>query len=76
MDTNLAAWVAGYRLGHDGQPPALSKEMLEQELLDIESDKRREDPLRYVDPSGHDWLSHLQGWAVGQAFAAHQIGKP
>lgn len=72
MNPVFAAWVAGYRLGHDGLPPALSAPQLEQELSDIESEKPPAEGA--VDTIDHDWFWHLQGWAVGQAMAQHQIG--
>ncbi len=71
MNENLAAWVAGYRLGHDGLPPALSVTTVLQELADIEAS-----PPPSGNVEDHYWLWHLMGWTVGQAIAQHQIGRP
>lgn len=65
---NVASFVAGYRLGHDGKPPALSKDMLERELIDIET---RVPSYTDIDDAG--WAWHLIGWTVGQAFAEYHM---
>jgi hypothetical protein len=70
---NVEAFVAGYRLGHDGQPPAFSMSMLEHELADVESDK----PPTSTDwASDQDWAWHLIGWTVGQAIVMHGLHWP
>ena len=69
---NIEAFVAGYRLGHDGQPPALSIPMLENELKAVESDKL---PSSVDWASEYDWAWHLLAWTTGQAIALHEIAK-
>lgn len=66
---NIASFVAGYRLGHDGHAPALYEASLEHELNDVERG------TGFVG-NDHDWAWHLIGWAVGQAIAQHRIGAP
>jgi hypothetical protein len=64
----LAAWVAGFRLGHDGLPPALSIKMLEHELDAVDGNP--------ADAKNYDWLWHIMGWTAGQAIAISEMGKP
>lgn len=66
---NVASFVAGYRLGHDGLAPAIHEATVEHELSDIESDNPG-------DTHEHDWAWHLIGWSVGQAVAAHKWASP
>lgn len=66
---NVDAFVAGYRLGHDGHSPALQEATLMRELDDIESTKPNAN-------NEHDWAWHLIGWSVGQAVAQHRMGAP
>jgi hypothetical protein len=68
---NAAAFAAGYRAGHSGQPPAISADMAEHALEAIEAH-----PLRPLGPDDDEWAWHLIGWAVGQAIAQHRLGAP
>lgn len=69
MNTNVQAWVAGYRLGRDGKPPAVSPDAAERELKAIEeTDGEVLDTML-------DWMFHMQGWNVGQGIAQFEIGK-
>jgi hypothetical protein len=67
---NIAAFAVGYRLGHDGQPPAVSVDIAEHALEAIEAH-----PLRPLGPDDVDWAWQLIGWAVGQAVAQHQLSR-
>jgi hypothetical protein len=69
---NIAAFAAGYRVGHDGHPPLLPALAIEHQLEDVEAH-----PLRPLGPDNDDdWAWHLIGWTVGQAVAVHQMGRP
>lgn len=71
MNPLIAAWVAGFRLGHDGKAPAISGAMLERELKDIESYQ----PGAVAGDIDHDWVWHMMGWSAGQGIAVFEIGK-
>jgi hypothetical protein len=71
MTPEAAAWVAGYRLGRDGKPPAMSIDMLEHELAAVEGDNSPSDETF----KNYDWLWHLMGWSVGQEVGAYHLGK-